>query len=214
MNCLGTANELPRYCLWTAYVLLLRWTAKKNCLINGRQSLQSQTEKKANKLPKYCFSLELWRLENCLRTAFHFDMGCHRRVGLSWGWKIGTGILDQATPVIWQVRTSLYAYLGQWSWPIETLDKIQTRAKSIWSQRRRCLRYRQTCDQMDRGNIINKLFKLKKVINYSLILCEVSFEPNNLLNSLFLSAPCFKTPLFFFVYKQQTTMYHVTKFIN
>ena len=33
-------------------------------------------------------------------------------------------------------------------------------------------------------NIINKLFKLKRVITYCLILCEVSFEPNNLLNSL------------------------------
>lgn len=41
------------------------------------QSLRSQTEKKTNKLPKYCFSLELWRLKNCLSTAyaFHFDFG-------------------------------------------------------------------------------------------------------------------------------------------
>ena len=37
-------------------------------------------------------------------------------------------------------------------------------------------------------NIINKLFKLKKVITYSLKLCEMSFEPNNLLNSLWYRA--------------------------
>ena len=41
---------------------------------------------------------------------------------------------------------------------------------------------------MDRENIINKLFKLKKVITYSFVLCEVSFELNKLLNSLWYRA--------------------------
>ena len=39
------------------------------------QSLHFKTEKRASKLSKYCFGIELWRLKECQETAFHFDFG-------------------------------------------------------------------------------------------------------------------------------------------
>lgn len=54
--------------------------------MNGMPNLQQLKEEKACKLFRNCLSIEPWRLKNCQRTAFHFDLGWASRNFLCLYW--------------------------------------------------------------------------------------------------------------------------------